>query len=75
MQSKTQLQILKDIDSYLKSFEKSKFENEHLFGLWHGLKVAQAVARGEDPSRIELPEWPEKWGFEQRAEDDSEDSQ
>ena len=73
MKGKTQLEILKDIGEYIKSFDKSKYENEHLFGLWHGLKVAQAVVRGDDPSQIELPDWPEEWDYQKREDGELED--
>jgi hypothetical protein len=64
---------LKDFDQYIQTFDKSKFENEHLFGLWHGLKVGQAIARGNNPAEIEMPEFPDKWDYEKRTDGELDD--
>lgn len=67
------LENLKLLSSYLRNFERTKFENEHLFGVWHGMKIASVVINGGDPQTIELPDFPDKWDYQVRQEngDDS----
>jgi len=67
------LEVVKELNSYLKSFERTRFENEHLFGVWHGFAAAYEVIMGRDPGKIEIPEWPEEWDYQRRAKAENKD--
>ena len=59
---------LRDLDDYIVHLEPKKHENEHMFGLWHGLLVARFLATNHDMATFKHPEFPEKWGWQIRQE-------
>jgi len=56
-----------ELNAYLKGFEPIKYENEHIFGVWHGISVSLLILKGEDPDNFK-PDFPDKWDFQKREE-------
>ena len=68
MSKKRKVDPKREILNYFRHLKPKQFENEHLFGICEGLRMALHILAGHPMETFKHSAFPEKWGWQIREE-------